>query len=154
MLGSIPAITTVIYRHTGYIPVIIPNIKVTDRPIQVAKTTEIPENYTADFMERMDGRTRFAQVVQTRFRELTTDMGGLDNLSYQRRSLAKRIVHLECLIEQQEAALARGEDVDPGKVSNTTNTLIGLLKTVGLDKAARDVPSLSEYLSKREGAKE
>ena len=114
------------------------------------KQSEIPEQYTADFLERLDGRTRFAQVVQSRFRELTTDMGGLDNLSYQRRSLAKRIIHLECLIEQQEAALARGEDVDPGKVSNTTNTLIGLLKTVGLDKAARDVPSLSEFLSKRE----
>lgn len=116
----------------------------------MAKQSDIPKAYSPDWLEKMDGRTRFAQVVQQRYQDLTADMGGLDSLSYQQRSLAKRIVHLEALIEQQEAALSRGEDIDPGRLSNTTNTLIGLLKAVGLDRKARDVPSLQDYLKARQ----
>ncbi len=118
----------------------------------MAKQPDIPKAYTPDWLEKLDGRTRFAQVMQQRYQDLTADMGGLDALSYQHRSLAKRIVHMECLIEQQEAALARGDDVDAGRLTNTTNTLIGLLKAVGLDRKAKDVPNLHDYLKQRASA--
>lgn len=117
-------------------------------PRQIKKP-EIPSKYTNDWLEKLDGRTRVAQVVQQRFQALTADLGGLDSLSYQRISLCRRALYLEALIEQQEAALARGEDVDHGRLTNTTNTLMGLYKTLGLDRQARDVPDLHTYLKQR-----
>jgi hypothetical protein len=49
--------------------------------------------------------------------------------------------------------LARGEEVDQGKLTQAVNTLIGLLKTLGLERVARDVPTLGDYLrSKAQGA--
>jgi len=115
----------------------------------MAKQPDIPKAYSPDWLERMDGRTRFAQIVQQRYQDLTADMGGLDALSYQQRSLAKRIVHLEALIEQQEAALAKGEDIDAGRLTNTTNTLIGLLKAVGLNRQSREI-SLADVINRRQ----
>lgn len=115
----------------------------------MAKQSDISKAYAPDWLEKLDGRTRFAQVMQQRYQDLTADMGGLDALSYQQRSIAKRIVHLEALIEQQEAALAKGEDIDAGRLTNTTNTLIGLLKAIGLQRQAKDVPNLHDYLKQR-----
>lgn len=107
----------------------------------------IPERYSHDWLESLDGRTRIARAVRERLTALETDLGGRDNLSYQRRSLAKRAVWLEAIIEQQEAALARGEGVDQGKLTQAVNSLIGLLKTLGLERQAKDVPSLHKYIS-------
>ncbi|WP_299232577.1 hypothetical protein [uncultured Halomonas sp.] len=97
----------------------------------------------------MDGRTTLARTVRSRYDALASDLGGLDQLSYQRRSLCKRAVWLEALIEQQEAALARGEEVNSGALTQQTNALLGLLKTLGLDRVARDVPELHEFIAKR-----
>ncbi|XKH00784.1 hypothetical protein LG325_11915 [Marinobacter nauticus] len=113
------------------------------------KRDEIPTAYSPDWLERLDGRTRLAQAVNQRYQALTADLGG--DLSYQRRSLCKQVVWIEAVIEQQHAALSRGEDIDHGRLSNYVNTLIGLLKTIGLDRKAKDVPDLAEYLAKREG---
>jgi|SRR5690554_749078 len=112
----------------------------------MAKSAELPPQYSDDFIERMDGRTRIAQVVRSRYDALTSDLGGHDALSYTRRSLAKRAIYVEAAIEQQEAALSRGEPVDLGKVSVLTNSLIGLYKVLGLDRVAREV-SLSDYIA-------
>jgi len=111
------------------------------------KQAEVPQQYSEDWIDRLDGRTKLAQAVRTRLNALTADLGG--GLSYQRRSLAKRAVWIELVIEQQEAALARGEDVDQGRLTQAVNTLIGLLKTLGLERVARDVPDLQTYLRNR-----
>ncbi len=117
-------------------------------PRQIKKP-EIPNKYTNDWLEKLDGRTRVAQVVHQRFQTLTADLGGMDSLSYKKISLCRRALYLEALIEQQEAALARGEDVDHGRLTNTTNTLMGLYKALGLDRQAKDVPDLQTYLKQR-----
>lgn len=113
----------------------------------MTKCDEIPAAYSADWLERLDGRTRIAQAVNQRYQALTSDLG--NDLSYQRRSLCKQVVWVEAVIEQQHAALARGEEIDHGRLTNYINTLIGLLKTVGLDRKAKDVPDLHEYLQQR-----
>lgn len=118
----------------------------------MAKCEDIPTGYSSDWLEKLDGRTRLAQAVQSRYHALATDMGGLESLSYQKRSLAKRIVYMEAIIEQQEAALARGEEINQGRMIQSVNTLIGLLKTVGLERVARDVPDLQTYLARREAS--
>lgn len=116
------------------------------------RTTEVPRTYSPDWLEKLDGRTTLARTVNERLQALTTDLGGHSALSYQRLSLAKRAIWMEALIEQQEAALSRGEDVDHGRLTQAVNSLIGLLKTLGLDRVARDVPNLSEFLAAKKQA--
>lgn len=115
----------------------------------MTKQSALPDDYSADWIQRLDGRTRLAQAVRQRYAELTTDLGGHDALSYQRRSLAKRALWQEAVIEQMESALARGEDVDLGRMTQSVNSLQGLYKTLGLDRVARDVPDLQTYLANR-----
>lgn len=118
----------------------------------MAKQNEIPHRYSHDWLEKLDGRTTLARAVNERYETLAADLGGIDALSYQKRSICKRAIWMEAIIEQQEAALARGEEVDQGKLTQAVNTLSGLWKTLGLERAARDVPDLATYLKKREGA--
>ncbi|MDZ7852941.1 MAG: hypothetical protein U5L98_09920 [Halomonas sp.] len=103
----------------------------------MAGHTELPPQYSHDWLEKLDGRTTLARAVRSRYDALTADLGG--DLSYQRKSLCKRAVWLEAQIEMQEAALARGEEVDAGGMVQKINTMIGLFKTLGLDRKARDV---------------
>jgi len=113
----------------------------------MTQTKAIPTDYSPDWLEKLDGRTRMAQVINQRYQQLTTDLGGVDALSYQQRSLCRRALWFEAMLEQWEAALSRGEDVDPGKLSNTTNTLIGLYKSLGLNRQSREV-SLSDLINR------
>ena len=113
------------------------------------KAQEIQKNYSSDWLEKLDGRTRIAQVVNERMESLTVDLGGIAQLSYQQRSLVKRVVWLEAVIEQQEAAIARGEEVDQGRLTQAINSLIGLLKALGLTKKERDI-TLADLINKPE----
>lgn len=115
------------------------------------KQSALPNDYSHDWLERLDGRTRLAQSVRARYADLTADLGGHDALSYQRRSLVKRALWQEAVIEQMESALAAGKDVDLGRMTQAVNSLQGLYKTLGLDRVARDVPNLSDYLAQRGG---
>jgi hypothetical protein len=116
----------------------------------MTQTKAIPTDYSPDWLEKLDGRTRMAQVINSRYHQLTTDLGGVDALSYQQRSLCKRALWFEAMLEQWEAALSRGEEVDPGKLTNTTNTLIGLYKALGLNRQSREV-SLSDLINRSQG---
>lgn len=117
-----------------------------------SKSAELPPRYSSDWLHRIDGRTKLAQAARMRLDDLHSNLGGRDALSYQERSLCKRIVWLEAQIEQREAALARGEEIDEGRHTQSVNALVGLLKTIGLQRRQRDVPTLSEYLANREAS--
>ena len=117
----------------------------------MSKTQQIPPKFTHDWLDKLDGRTAIAKALQERHGALVNDLGGTPSLSYQRLSLTRRAIHMEALIEQQEAALARGEDVDTGKLTQSINSLIGLYKTLGLDRVARDA-SLEAIISRSKGA--
>ena len=113
------------------------------------KSSELPDRYSEDWLAKLDGRTAIARVIRDRLEDLQTDLGGRDSLSYQQRSLTKRAVWMEAVIEQQEIALSRGEPVDQGKLTQAVNSLIGILKTLGLQRKAKDIHSLSDYMEAR-----
>lgn len=104
----------------------------------MSKCQTIPPKYTHDWLDKLDKRTGVAKALTERHNALISDLGGLQGLSYQRASLCRRAIHMEALIEQQEAALANGAEVDTGKLTQSINSLIGLYKTLGLDRVARD----------------
>lgn len=115
----------------------------------MAKSTEVPASYRADWIEALDGRTRLARAVHERLATLYSDLGGGADgggLSYQQRSLCRRVVWLEVLIETRESALARGQAIDEGAHTQSVNALSGLLSKLGLARRAREAPSLDDYL--------
>ncbi|MBI5315847.1 MAG: hypothetical protein HZB34_07740 [Nitrospirae bacterium] len=111
------------------------------------KPTEMSRRYTAQFLEDMDGRSLIARALRGQLRELTNDLGGIAQLSYQERSLAKRVVHLQRLIEQKERALMQGDPVDQTSYFSAVTLLSSLLSKLGLKRRAKQLPSLTEYLN-------
>jgi len=108
-----------------------------------------PSKFNTGWLSELDGRTAIAQEMRERFRAFTDDLGGADTLSYAKRSLVERALWLEFWLAQQEQALAGGSDFDVGKWTQAANALQGILSKLGLDRRAKDVPSLNEYLARK-----
>ena len=106
---------------------------------------ELPERYSEDFLSGMDGRVRLVKELRARLRQLQADMGGESTLSYARQSLSKRAIFIEAQLEDFEMQLAQGNDVELGSYIQMTNSLIGLFKTLGLERKAKDI-SLRDYI--------
>tara|TARA_R110001606_G_scaffold399249_1_gene582732 strand:+ start:6141 stop:6416 length:276 start_codon:yes stop_codon:yes gene_type:complete len=85
--------------------------------------------------------------------QMTADLGGEDRLSLAQRMLVERALWLHYWLRQQEESLGSGGDFDAGKHAALTNSLIGVLSKLGLDRVAHDVPNLAEFLAKREPSK-
>ena len=108
-----------------------------------------PRNFNTGWLSELDGRTAIAQEMRERFRAFTDDLGGAETLSYAKRSLVERALWLEFWLAQQEQALAGGSDFDVGKWTQAANALQGILSKLGLDRQAKDLPSLNEYLARK-----
>lgn len=109
----------------------------------------VTNQFSLEWRESLDGRTRLGRVVNDRLAALHADLGGVESLSFQKRVLCERLIWQTMLIESMERALSLGQPVEHGKLVQCTNTLIGLCKTLGLERVARDVPDLQTYLKSR-----
>jgi len=113
---------------------------------------QIPNKYSPGYLDNLDGRLAVATVMRERYRAFTDDLGGSDSLSYAKRSLVERALWLEYWLAEQEQALAKGQDFDVGKWTQAANALQGILTKLGLDRQAKDVPHLHDYLKQRANA--
>lgn len=73
-------------------------------------------------------------------------------MSYAQRSLVERALWLEFWLAQQEQELATGREFDVSRWTQAANSLQGILAKLGLERRARDVPSLSEFLAAKQAA--
>jgi hypothetical protein len=106
----------------------------------------ITPDYIPDFVERMDGRSTLSEVIPRRIESIEADMGGTDSLSYARRSLVRRVVWLEAVVETYEQNLAKDRTIDLGAYTQSINSLLGLFRLLGLERKARRIPALKGYL--------
>lgn len=113
------------------------------------KLKNIPRQYLGDWLARLDGRTAIAKAVHQRLHHLVADLGGPESLSYQEQSIIRRIVWLEAVIEQREVQLAKGEEIDESRHVANINALVGLLKSLGLERRAKSVPDLRDYIAEK-----
>ena len=113
---------------------------------QTTKATDLPSRYDERFIVQLDGRFRLAREVRDRLAAVYADLGGEDRLSYLQRSLVKRYVWLELHHEADEARIAKGEVVDVGKHTQRLNSLIGLARTLGIERRAHRVQGLPRLL--------
>ena len=112
----------------------------------MSKAQTPPVKFERGFLERLDHRTTAAQVLREQWEEMTTDLGGADRLSLAQRMLIERALWLHYWLRGQEQSLADGGEFDVGKHAAATNTLQGVLAKLGLQRVARDVPDLAQYL--------
>ena len=115
------------------------------------KLDAIPDKFAAGYIDRLDGRTAIAQDMRARWQQITADLGGEATLSYSQRSLVERALWLEHWLAVQEQALAAGqyETFDAGRWTQACNALQGILKTLGIERRARDVTSLADYIAQK-----
>ena len=102
--------------------------------------------YNHGWLSELDGRTAVAQVMTVKYNLLTDDLGGHDNLSYQKRSLVERVLWLEYWLSDQEKDLATGGEFDVNKWIQGCNSLQGIYAKLGLNKQ-KNMQDLSTYLS-------
>lgn len=118
-----------------------------------ANQKEIPTRYSERWLDDLDHRTAFARDLRARESGIVADLGG--NVSYLERSLVRRGLFLEVLIRRAEARVATGKTLEPdelGRLTQSVNALLGIWKSLGLKRRARDVPSLHDYLRQRTNA--
>lgn len=113
------------------------------------KQKTAPQEYSPDWIQSLDGRCGITQEVKRRYQALTDDLGGAANLSYQQRAIVSRVLFVELSLQNQEADIAKGQEVDTGKYTQQVNSLVGLLKTLGLERKAKEVPDLASFLKSK-----
>ena len=93
----------------------------------------------------MDLRYGRAKQLRARRQALASAQGGEDQLSYMRRSLCDRFIHLERWVEQQERLMADGQEVDVARYFMGLNSFVSLLNRLGLERRAKPVTNLLAY---------
>jgi hypothetical protein len=98
----------------------------------------------------LDGRTRSMIRVRSLMAAIERDLGGNDHLTLGQRQLCQRAAVLGALIEDTEARWAGGEVIAIGDYLAAINAQRRVLATLGLQRVARDVTDLHEYLASRD----
>ncbi|MDU8946645.1 hypothetical protein [Ovoidimarina sediminis] len=95
----------------------------------------------------MDGRS----LIARRFREIVcgveADLGG--DLTEAQRQLVARAATLAVWAEARETELANGEEFNAAEYATISNALRRLLHDLGLERVAKEIISLEEYIQER-----
>jgi hypothetical protein len=108
-----------------------------------------PERFEPGFIAMTDMRFALPKLLRSRLQELVADLGGADALSYQERSLAERLIHLEWQLGEWEALARDGKPVDQARYLHAVNALNGLVRSLGMKRRQKPVPTLQEFLAGR-----
>jgi hypothetical protein len=112
------------------------------------KPTELPARYERLFAWQLDRRCSAVREVASDLVELWQDLGGVSELSAQKRWLCERVVFLRRRCLAYEAAVLSGAapPMDAGTFSNHCNVLQGYLRTLGLERRAKLTRTLHEVM--------
>jgi hypothetical protein len=114
-----------------------------------APPVRITMKWAPQFWEDQDQRTAAVKEIRRRLQRLCDDAGVT---SYQQELLAQRAVFLSLQLETIEVNAERNGEFSPGTYSHLTNSLLGVLKALGLEKQAKPVGQLSNYLEAKRSA--
>jgi hypothetical protein len=112
----------------------------------------------------IDRRTRIGKALQAWRSELISDLGGIEQVSAAKLALVDAAVKSKLILdsievwifEQPTLVNKRTRGVLPIVLhrNGLVSTLRGLLVDLGLDRRAREVPALGEYLNEKKKAAE
>lgn len=110
------------------------------------KTNTLPARFKPHFLEDADGRIATVKELRRRIELLKTDTA---SDSYQKDILCERAVFIACQLETQERAAIEGGEFHAGTYTQMVNALVGLLRSLGLRRQAKEVESLESYAAKK-----
>ena len=109
----------------------------------------LPAKYDESFASVLDGRCRIARTVRDPLQALVDDLGGESALSHQQKSLCRRAIWLEIVLESEELGIGVGRGVDGALHAQLLSGLVGVYRLLGIRRVARQA-KLSDYIRKGE----
>jgi len=110
-------------------------------------TVTLPERFVPRFWDECDGRIAVVKEIRRRVDLLKTDTA---SDSYQKDILCERAVFVCCQLETQERAAIETGKFDAGRYTQMVNALVGLLRSLGLERRAKKL-DVREYVRQKEG---
>jgi len=99
------------------------------------------------FLDGIDCRYKATRLLKEKYEALVADLGGPDELSYQETVIARRVIHLEAVIEDFEQGRLDGEQrLEWSAYFSSVNTMTGLLKALGLKRRIRSAKTLQDHI--------
>jgi hypothetical protein len=108
--------------------------------------TVLPPEYSADWLERFNKRTKVWRAATEREAALVSDAGGAGNLSHAKLSLIRRAIFLELIAETQEMRFTAGEPLDIGAYTQAFNSMLGAYRVLGLERRAAPIETLRDVM--------
>jgi hypothetical protein len=94
----------------------------------------------------IDGRTPVARRYRDLCSAVVSDQGGTDRMSEARMQLVRRFAGLCVLSEDAEARMVNGESINIVELCQLTSTLTRVVQRLGINRVAKEITPLSEYL--------
>ncbi len=118
--------------------------------------TRLPARYGRLFAWELDRRCKVVRDVAADLFELWQDLGGVENLSVQKRWLCERVVYLRrrCIAYEMAVLDSKPPSMDAGTYSNHANVLQGYLRALGLERQARPAMGLHEFMAAKVAARD
>ena len=119
--------------------------------------TRLPARYDRHFAWTLHRRCKVARQVAADLFEQWQDLGGVSELSAQQLTIVERVVFLRRRVLAYESAIMHNESrrkdqpemplpMDAGTYSNHVNVLLGLLRTLGLERRQKPSRRLGEVM--------
>lgn len=118
------------------------------KPQRPRTPAPLPAKFAPLFWRDLDHRNSSVREVIARYKTLAQDAGADE--SAQRDVLVQRLVFLSVLVETMETEYHKTSQLDHGKYSALSNSLLGLVKALGLERRAKRV-DLGTYLGGGKG---
>lgn len=114
------------------------------------KRSHLPRRYSEGALARLDRRFRQPKQMFAAIAQMTQDQGD-ESLSFVKLRLIQRTAHLDALLIQQETLLMKGEAVNIAQYLANAQLYLRYATTLGLERRAKTVRSLREYLLESRG---
>ena len=112
------------------------------------KGTTLPARFEPRFWDQADGRIATIKEVRRRYEALKQDTQAD---SCQKDLLCQRATFVACQLETMEVIATETGKFDMGVYCQAVNTLLGLLRSLGLERKARNVDNLQSYVASKNG---
>ena len=116
---------------------------------------KLPDAFKPGFLSALDGRCDLSRTLRANYQAIVDDIG--DDCSHIKSSLVERYCWLECVLQTLEVEMAQGKQDKGeclGKWIQGCNALLGLSKTLGIERRSSSQPWASLVKEAESKAKE
>jgi len=109
----------------------------------------LPQKFSPQFWETADQRFGIVKEIRQRYKQLKQDAGAD---SFQKDMLCQRAIFIAVQLETMECIATESGKFDPGVYTQMANSLLGLLKTLGIQKQGAKANDIQAFLKERKRA--